>query len=171
MTPVPDYFVAPFAADGELIGVAGRSLSELSPSWLEFCRGMLAAQGPTFRCAMPLPPLAHITLRFTSTEGAALITWLVRDRVATSGVALRGKDPAADADLLGMYVESLRGVHLVRKAAAGPAPFEAAFGLTQRPLYIVVPWPDPHITDADFELVQELDSHTAAAFLGGGTTS
>ena len=167
MTPTPDYYVAPFAADGELVGVAGRSLAELSPRWLAFCSGMLDTHGPAFRCAVPLPPLEHISLKFTSAQGAALLTFLVRGHVATSGVALRGTHPAADAELLATYVDSMRGVRLVRRAATTRTPFEAALGLTQRPLYIVVPWAVPEISDADMDLVRELNTHTAAAFLAG----
>jgi hypothetical protein len=165
MTPTPDYYVAPFSADGELVGVTGRSLAELSPRWLAFCSGMLDARGPAFRCAVPLPPLEHITLKFTSAQGAALLTFLVRGRVATSGVALRGTHPAADAELLASYVDSMRRVRLVQQAAKTATPFEAALALAQRPLYIVVPWADPDIADADMDLVRDLNTHTAAAFL------
>ena len=90
MTQTPDYFIAPFAADGELIGVAGRSLSELSPRWLDFCHELLAAQGDTFRCQVPLPPLHHVTLQVTSGNGTALVSFAAHDQPVSSAVALTG---------------------------------------------------------------------------------
>jgi hypothetical protein len=165
LTPTPDYFVAPFAVDGELLGVAGRSLSELSPRWLGFLHELLATQGPTFRCPIPVPPLEHITLQVTSADGAALVSFAVRDQPATSAVALTGSDPTADAKVLRMFVDSMRRVPLVRQVAATPAPFEAAFRLAQRPLYVVIPWANPKVSDADQDLVQELENHLAGALL------
>jgi hypothetical protein len=61
------------------------------------------------------------------------------------------------------------------KKAPGPAddgsegtvPFRSAFGLTERPLYLVVSWPVPQIRDADHALVQELQTHLAATLLCG----
>src|SRR6478735_8996325 len=131
----PDYFIAPFATDGELIGVAGRSLAELSPRWLGFCHELLAAQGPVFRCPVPLPPLQHITVQLTSSNGAALVSLFVHDQPASSAVALTGADLAADAEALRMFVDSMRRVPFVQQAAATPTPFEAVFSLAQRPLY------------------------------------
>jgi len=165
VTQSADYFVAPFSFDGELIGVAGRSVATLSPRWLDFCRRLLGELGPVFRRAIPLPPLEHITLQFTTNDSAALVSFYVREQPATSAVALRGKRPGAEAEVLRMFVESLRRVPVVQQAAGSAAPFEAAFGLSQRPLYVVVLWANPQIRDADLELVQELDNHLAAAFL------
>jgi hypothetical protein len=165
VTPTPDYFVAPFALDGKLVGVAGRSLSELLPLWLAFCRDLLAAHGPVFHCPIPLPPLQHITLQVTSGNGTALVSLGVHNQPATSAVALTGSDPAADSEGLRMYVDSMRRVPLVRQAAATPTPFETVFGLPQRPLYVVMPWANPHIGDADQQLAREFENHLAAALL------
>jgi hypothetical protein len=163
--PNPDFFVDPFAADGELVGVAGRSLSEFSPRWLDFCRRLLAGPGGAFHGDLPLPALRHIGLRFTSGAGAALISFTVHGAAASSAIALCGSNPAGEAEVLKSFVESLRRVPFVRDASAGPAPFGAAFALAQRPLYVMVPWPNPRVGDADRQLVQELENHLAAAFL------
>ena len=165
MTPRPDYFVAPFTPGGDLIAVAGRSVSELSPRWLDFCRGLLRERGPVFHEPVPLPPLSHITLRFTSVDGAALVGLTVHGNAVSSAIALRGENPVTETDALKMFVESLRAVPLVKQAAEGASPFEAAFGLNERPLYVVVPWADPQIADGDQQLVMELENHLAAAFL------
>ena len=165
VTQIPDYFVAPFASDGELIGVAGRLLSELSPRWLGFCNELLASQASTFCCQLPLPPLAHISLQVTSSNGAALVNLAVHDQPASSGVALTGCDPASDSEVLRMFVDSMRGVQFVQQATSTPTPFESVFGIVQRPLYVVIPWGNPQISNADQQLVQELENHLAAALL------
>src|SRR5688572_4005152 len=162
----PDYFVAPFAPDGELIGVAGRALAELSPKWLGFCHEMLASNGAAFRCPIPLSPLQHITLQVTAGSGTALVSLLVNDQPASSAVALTGQESAAESEVLKMFVASMRRVPLVQQAATTSKPFEAVFGLAERPLYIVIPWANPRISDADRELVQQLENHLAGALLG-----
>lgn len=166
MPSTPDYFVAPFAPDGELVGVAGRSLAELSPRWLGFCHELLASQGPVFRRPVPLPPLQHITVQLTSSNGAALVTLSVHEQPASSAVALTGSDPGADSEVLRMFVESMRRLPIVQQAAATPTPFEAVFGLAERPLYVVIPWANPRISGPDQELVQQLENHLAGALLG-----
>lgn len=159
----PDYFIAPFTPDGQLIGVAGRALAELSPKWLAFCRELLASHGSTFRCPIPLPSLQHITLQVTSAGGTALVSLLVNDQPASSAVALTGQEPGAEAEVLKMFVESLRRVTLVQQAAATSKPFESLFSLRERPLYAVVLWANPQISEEDQQLVQELENHLAGA--------
>jgi hypothetical protein len=126
---------------------------------------LLAAQGPVFRCPVPLPPLQHIHIQLTSSNAAALVTLTVHDQPVSSAVALTGSDPAADAEVLRMFVDSMRNVWLVKQAAATPTPFAAVFGLAQRPLYVVIPWANPRLSAEDQQLVHELDNHLAAALL------
>jgi hypothetical protein len=165
MNPRPNYFVAAFGVDGQLVGVRPRSASQLTPGWLGFCRKLLTDGGPVFQCVMPQKELQHIALRFTSAEGAALVKFEVRGALATTAVALKGLNTAAEAEVLGMWVESMRRVRIVQEAAKEKTPFQTAFSLTERPVYIVVPWPDRRITEPDRQLVQELENHLAAAFL------
>ncbi len=160
-----DFYIAPFVIDGQLEGIGRWTLSRLSPRWLNFCCELLASHGSSFSCSIPLPPLEHITLRITSDRGATLINFSVRDNPASSAAALSGMNPAADAEVLRMFVDSLRRVPLVKETAALPLPFEAAFGISERPLYIVIPWADIGISDEDMQLVQELQKHMAAALL------
>lgn len=165
MSSTPDYFIAPFAPDGELIAVAGRSLSDLSPQWLQFCRNLLDERGAAFRVSVPKPGLEHVALQLTSSGSAALVSFTVQGHAATSAIALGGADSAAEAEVLRMFVDSMRRVPVVQEVATTAAPFEAAFGLSERPLYIVVPWANPQISDADMELVQELENHLAGVLL------
>jgi hypothetical protein len=163
--PLPstsEFFVAAFAPDGELIGVAGRDLEKLSPKWLGFCRDLLASGRGMFRGSVPLPPLQHITLQVTAGSGAALVSFLVGDQPVSSAVALTGRDPAAEVEALKMFVGSMRGVPLVQQTAATSKPFEALFTLAERPVYVVVPWANPRVSQEDKQLVQELEIHLAA---------
>ena len=161
----PTYFVAPFAVNGELMGIGEGTTSELSQQGREFWRRLLEASGPAFKGPVPSPGMEHVGLRFTSAEGAALVTFTVRDEIASSAVALRGTNPPAESELLKLFVESVRRAPLAKQSGAGPTAFEAVLQLTQRPLYVVVPWPNPRLSDEELDLVQELDSHLAAALL------
>jgi hypothetical protein len=166
-----DFYIAPFVIDGQLEGIGGCSLSRLSPKWLAFCREVLDTHGPSFRCSIPLPELEHISVHSTSSKGASLVSFSVRKEPATSAAALSGIDPDADGEVLRMFVDSLRKTPLVRQAAASSLPFEAVFGISERPLYIVIPWANPSISDQDMQLVQELQKHLAGALLTRTVTS
>ena len=164
------YFTAPFDIQGELLGIGSHQLSDLAPHWLEFWSQLLKKHGPVFKFNLPLEPLQHIAVQFTSAEGGALVTFAVRGTPASSAVALAGLNHAAESELLGMWVDSMRHMRLVQQAArAGTTPFQSAFALTQRPIYFVVPWPTSQVSDSDRELVQELETHLAAVFLCGTT--
>lgn len=168
MTTGMIYFIAPFDIQGELLGAGSRSLSDLAPHWLEFWSQLLNKHGPVFKFDLPLPPLKHISVQFTSAEGAALVTFTVRGTPASSAIALAGLNHAAESEALGMWVDSMRRVHHVQQAArAGTTPFQFAFALTPRPIYLVVPWPTSRVSDSDRELVQELETHLAGVFLCG----
>jgi hypothetical protein len=158
------FYAAPFASDGELVGVGHWRLADLSPRWLEFCRQLLASQGKRFRAALP-GPLNRLQLSFTSTEGTALLTFDVGGQIAASAVYLRGENPAAEQEVLAMFVESLRRTAVVQQGQAGRTPFQAVFGLNERPLHVVVAWGNPAVNDEDSGLVTELGNHMAAAFL------
>ena len=159
------FYIAPFAFDGQLEGIGQWSLSKLSPKWLSLCRDLIEEKGDSFQCAIPLPPLEHISVHVTSRNGTALVSFRVRDQPATSAAALSGAVPEADSAVLRMFVESLRDTPLVKEAATSTIPFEAAFSIVARPLYIVIPWASPDISDADMELVTQFQNHLAGAIL------
>lgn len=164
---VPDHHLAIFAPDGSLTGVTPCSSSVLSPRWMDFWRQMLGAHGPVFKGAIPIPPLSHIEVRLTGTEGAALVGFTVQGQPVVSAVALTGRNPAAEADVLQMFVDSLCRTRPVRALASGEPPFQAVFGLAQRPLFVGVMWGNPAVDDEDHETVIELASHLAAVLLTG----
>ncbi len=161
----PDFYMAPFAAEGELLGVVAKSRASLSPKWLEFFEQLLEVHGVNFRCEMPLPPLAHISVKVTSAKQAALVTWSVGSVVASSSIALSGGHAGAEAEVTQLFIDSLRRVAVVQQTTTSSTPFEELTMLTQRPLYVVVPWGESTISDQDYDLVSELEIHLAAALL------
>jgi len=164
----PDYYVAPFSPDGELIGIGGRMISELSTKWLGFCNQLIASKGAVFQCKIPLPTLQHITVQVTSGSGTALVSFLVNDHPASSAVALTGQRATAEAEVLRMFVESMRRVPTVQELARTTKPFDCLLAITERPLYGVVLWANQSISESDQQLVQELENHLAAALLAVG---
>jgi hypothetical protein len=158
------FFAAPFAIDGESMGVGEWRLADLSPRWLEFCRQLLASGGEALRKTLPAP-FDRVAVRFTAAGAAALGTFHVGDQLVASAAYLRGDDPSPEQELLAMFVQSLRRTAAVQQSRAGAEPFGAVFGLTQRPLHVVVPWGTPAVTEEDEEVVQQLGTHLAGAFL------
>ena len=157
------FFVAPFGTDGEPEGLDRWELSELSHKWLTICGEFLEHYGDCFDAAWS-GPLSHIETRFTSAAGAALVTFRVRGRPVSISALAKGQSPQAESEVLNMFVESLRRINLVKAAATSPEPFQKVLNIEERPLMIVVPWPDAEVSDQDHELVRELELHTAGAF-------
>jgi hypothetical protein len=87
----------------------------------------------------------------------------VHEQPASSAVALTGQEPAAEAEVLKMFVDSMRRVPLVQQATTTSKPFEALFTLAERPVYAVVLWANPQISEDDQQLVRQLENHLAAA--------
>jgi hypothetical protein len=164
------FYIAPFDASGDLIGIRRWSPDDLSEKWLSFFGNILELQGPAFVGPLPLEPLAHLSLRLTSAEGAALTTFYSHDHLASSAIALTGRNPAAESQLLTMFVESLK-THTLIPGESSAVPFAHAFEAVERPLYIVVTWGDPAIQEMDQSLVVELNTHLAGALLAIGTTA
>jgi hypothetical protein len=160
------FYAAPFTSGGELVGIKQWRIADLSPRWLEFCRQCLAEQGASFRTALP-GTLNRLQVSFTSAEGAALVTFTAGGQIAASAAYLRGENPTAERELLAMFVESLRRTPIVQKSQSGYEPFQAALGLKERPLHVVVAWGNPAVDVEDSRLVTELGNHMAAAFLCG----
>ena len=69
----------------------------------------------------------------------------------------------AERTLLEMFVESVRRVDIVRKMQRTSKPFADVFGISERPLHVVIAWGVSQGDDA--RMVAELGTHFAAAFL------
>jgi hypothetical protein len=164
MLQQPDgFYIAPFGIDGKLEGLEFWKASRLSAKWLTACGQFLDEQGFVFDASWP-GNLSHIQTRFTSASGAAIVTFMTSGRVAASILLASGYAPAAEHEVIGMFIESLRHVELVRVASGALPSFERVRSISERPLMVVVPWPDPAIPERDHQIVRELALHLAAAF-------
>jgi hypothetical protein len=159
------FFVAPFSVDGEMQGLDVFEPSALSGRWLGLCRDHLERYGSVFDRAWE-GNLSHIRTKFTSASGVAFISFYVESRLVASIALGTGRSSSAESEALRMFVISLRRVDLVRVAANSGDPFQKVLMIEERPLMIVVPWPDLGVSDQDHALVRELATHLAGAFFG-----
>jgi hypothetical protein len=162
--PHDSFFAAPFAVDGELLGIGSWRASDLSPRWLRVCERLLAEGGHAFRSALG-PELPHLEVQFTSANGAGIGTFFAGGAIGISAAYLRGQDAGTEREVLEMFVRSLRATPLVQQAKATDLPFEGVFQLRERPLHVVVPWGNPTMSEQDEEIIGELSNHFAAAYL------
>ncbi len=170
LQPSSHFFIAPFDASGELIGTGRWSSDDLSDNWLSFFANLLVSEGSPFSDSLPLASLAHISLRLASAEGATLTTFYAHDQLASSAIALTGINRAAESQLLTMFVDSTKP-HALTQGRVSREPFAQAFGVFERPLYIVVAWGNPAVSEEDQSLVVELNTHLAGALLTTGATA
>lgn len=159
----PGFFVAAYGLDGNEVGVGFWPTSRLSPEWVDISTAFLQSQGPCFDTALG-DPLSHIQIKFTSVPGVAMSTLLAHGHLAASVLLLSGSSAVAEAEVARMFVDSLRQVDAVTTVTDSASPFEGILSLTDRPLMVVVPWPNALVADEDHELVRELSTHLAAAF-------
>jgi hypothetical protein len=157
------FYIAPFSIDGTLMGVGFWKRADLSGFWIEVCRDLMKKHGCNFDTFLE-KQLSHLRMKLTSAKGTALLTLFAQAKPLSSCLLLSGASKDADQQAVGMFVESIRKTSLVRAASAGLEPFAAIPGLDERPLMVVVPWPDETVSDHDHELVRELGLHFAGAF-------
>jgi len=159
----PGFHIASFAIDGELMGMTYWELAKLSGQWLTVCSAFLDAHGPVFHVSWP-GQLSHIRTKFTSAEGAALVTLFVNDEMALMAMLASGRSATADAELAAMFVRFLQDLTSVNETAAASDSFSQITTLLERPLMVAVPWPLNSLADSDRDLVTELSWHLAGAF-------
>jgi len=150
--------------DGSLVGTGSRQRAALSPKWLAIADDLVRSATQFGRAALSIKSLDHLALKLTRVRGASLATYYAHGVTAASTLMLRGDDPHAEADLMQMFVDSLRASP--RVASLGhPNPFSELFSLKERPLHVVVPWVQHEIDEDDVSLVQELSAHVAGTVL------
>lgn len=157
------FFVAPYAPDGEFLGIGFRQRSDLSPRWLEAAAGFLHAHGSSFRASWGRE-LNDIETRLTSSNGVALGTFYLGGQIVSSHLFLTGGDVEGERQLTEMFLKSLLNVRLVQIVAKGPDPFGTVRTHAQRPLEVVVIWPPEGVSDERLAMTHELASHFAGAF-------
>ena len=160
------FFIAPFSIDGRLQGVQRLNVENLSAKWLDICGRRLASCGKAFEGPWK-DNLSHIQMKFTSSAGVALITFSIRGHAVSSVFLSAGLSVVTETDVMKMFIESLRKVDFVTRNATLSNPFQEILTISERPVMIVVPWPDKHVTEDDHGLVRELAIHTAGAFFCG----
>ena len=156
--------VAAFGFDGELLGTKTRQVNHLSPRWLAVCEALLRECGEVFRRSMGAQ-LAHIEIQLMSDNGAGLSTFYVNGALVLSLMLCRGENEEAELAVGRMFVDSLRKSPLVQTATASPSPFEDLLHFKTRPLVALVVWPQDQLSEVDADLVRELSTHFAAAYL------
>ncbi|MGZ5443554.1 MAG: hypothetical protein ACXW5U_16825 [Thermoanaerobaculia bacterium] len=161
--PGPGFYVGSFSIDGEPQGIGYWECSGLSSRWLAVCSEHLAHQGTSFEASWS-GNLSHVTTKMTAVSGAAIITFKIGEKIAASVALAKGSSPVAEAELLKMFVESLRRSGVTVTATTSPEPFQKMLSIGERPLMVVVPFPDGSITDQDHAVVRELSIHLAGAF-------
>jgi hypothetical protein len=157
------YYVAPFAPDGEHLGVGFWEFSKLSQMWIDNCHGFMASC-PQTKSVSWGQQLARFETQLTSARGAGLATFSVDGLIALSCVFASGIDRETDDEVLRQFVASMQRVEFVRQAATVADPFGSLLRLEERPLAGVVVWHPAGITDEDHQVLQELSNHFAAAF-------
>lgn len=157
------FYAAPFAIDGESMGIAQWRVADLSPKWIDVSEQMLNDLGPNFRTSLG-QTLSHIEVQLTSTSGAGLGTFYANGEVVASTAYFRGDDPNTEREVMQLFIDSLRRIRAVQESQRTPTPFEGLTGVKERPLH-AVPWVDPSISDQDADLVSEFANHFAAACL------
>ena len=155
------FYAAPFAIDGELLGVGAWQLSALSPRWLTFAREVLKSAGAQFNGCLP-PPFERVALRYTSAGEAALATFCIGAVPVASSAYLRGGDTVAERQLLEMFVGSARRSEVVRQCQKTREPFAEVFSISERPLHTVIAW---GTQGSDADIISQLGNHFAGAFL------
>lgn len=157
------FHMTPFGIDGEQVGLGFWNASKLSDVWLGVCREFLKAHGAAFDASWG-GKLMEIRTKFTSASGAAIATFCVRDRVASSLLLLSGQSSEVEQTVTEMFAESLRRTVWVKTAASTPHPFSTIASFAERPLMVVVAWPESTLSEQDNNIVRELGLHLAGAF-------
>jgi len=158
------FWIAPFALDGELLGVGEWRFDALSKHWISVCTSLIDHYGPVFdECLQG--PLGHLRIKCTAAESAAMVVIYAHGAPASSFAVATGAIPAMDTRVLAMFAESIRSSTRQFQVSNIGEPFEAMTSVAQRPLMVVVPWPQSHIAEQDHELVREIGWHFAAALI------
>lgn len=158
------FYLAAFGVDGVLEGEGHWDHQDLSERWLTLCDELIAEKGMNFDHQWT-GPLSKIRTKMTSANGAGICTFFVNERTVSSVLLLRGIEPQSELEVSTMFVESLRATPLVAAASGSSEPFADVLSIVQRPLMVVVPFPDPTVSDQSYDLVRELSLHLSSAFM------
>ncbi|MGC5799353.1 hypothetical protein [Sphingomonas sp. NFX23] len=157
------FSIAPFGLDGSLEGRAVWNVADLSPKWIGVCSDLIRENGTTFDKSLG-GNLNHLSIKFVSANAAALVTISIHNRPVLLGAFASGKEPQSDVEVLTMFAESTSQATL-RFHAPDSEAFSELYAITDRPLLVVVPWPDPLVSDQEHDLAREIILHFIGAFV------
>ena len=157
------FWIAPFAVDGELVGVGEWRFDALSKHWIGVFASLIDHHGPVFDEHLQ-GPLSHLRIKCTAIESTAMVVLYAHGVAASSFAVATGAVPAVEAHVLAMFAESIRSSTQQFQVSNVEEPFGAMTTMVQRPLMVVVPWPQS-IAEQDHELVREIGWHLAAALI------
>ena len=157
------FTIAPFGLDGSPEGRAVWNVADLSSKWIGVCSDLIRENGTSFDKSLG-GHLNHLSIKCVSVNGAALITISVHNRPVSLGAFASGVEPQSDLDALTMFAESTSQATLRFHAPDGEA-FSELYAITGRPLLVVVPWPDPLVSDQEHELAREIMLHFIGALV------
>jgi hypothetical protein len=159
------FHILAFSIDGDPVGSGFWERSKLSAQWIEVCARELATGGsePAIQIEWN-GNLSHIRTSIASAEGTAMVSFLVNDIITASAILMAGSSAPAERAASQMWVDSLRRSNIVLVASSSSNPFEQVLTTNERPLLVVIPWPDARVSEQDRELVRELLLHLARAY-------
>ena len=158
------FWIAPFALDGELLGVGEWQFDALSKHWIGVCTSLIDHYGPVFDEHLQ-GPLSHLRIKCTAAQSGAMVVLYAHGATVASFAVATGAVPAVDTQVLAMFAESIRSSTRQFQVSNIEEPFGAMTSMVERPLMVVVPWPQSHISEQDHELVREIGWHLAAALI------
>jgi hypothetical protein len=164
---VPDaeegFFISVFSAFGDFEGKGWWGYEKLSEKWTALCRDLLVNLGEVFDYQWS-DQLSHVRTKLTSAQGVGVCTIFIKDQVVSSMLLMAGKNEAAEQDAVSMYVSSLRDTVPSSMLKQVDGTFSEVASIAERPLMVVVPFPNNEVSEQDQDIVRELSWHFAAAF-------
>lgn len=157
------FAIEAFSVLGYHEGSGWWDFDQLSAKWTGICRELIDFYGAVFDHQWT-GDLQQVRTRLTSVFGAGIITLFINDRSAASILILSGLDLASEHEVAEMYVHALRSA-VPEQLLANDHNFSSVFSLRQRPVMVVVPFPDGDRSESDGEIARELGWHFAAALL------
>lgn len=157
------FFVASFSAFGEFVGTGWWRYEKLSKKWTARCRELLVGLGESFDYRWSAE-LSNLRTKLTAAKGTGLCTFFIGDQVVCSMLLLIGINERAERDAMHMFASSLQGNIPSSMSEQVGGSFFKMTSIAERPLMVVVSFPNESMSEQDQDIVRELSWHFAAAF-------
>jgi hypothetical protein len=157
------FFVGAFSLLGDFEGQSARRYENLSEKWIGLCRELLVELGTTFDYRWS-NQLSHLRTKLTSAKGVGICTIFIKEQVAASMLLMTGKDELAEQAVIRMHQSSLRDSVPLIATGQDDGGFSRIASIVERPLMVVVPFPNKSVSEEDQDIVREISWHFAAAY-------